>query len=75
MNLDRYLALAYVAPDSDPDRAKLKIGKPRLQAAGRLSEPQVQKESRSRGGKFSLFDALVESARATPSAHSYVSSS
>ena len=73
MNLDRNLALAYVAPD--PDQAKLKIVKPRLQAAGRLSEPQVQKESRSRGGKFSLFDALVESARVTSSAHSHVSSS
>jgi hypothetical protein len=47
----------------------------RLKAARKLSERQVLKESRSRGGMFSLFDAFVESDAGALSAHSHVSSS
>ena len=73
MNLDRNVALAYVARDFD--RAKESLVKRRVEAARMLSERQVQKESRARGGLLLQFDALIESATEAPSAHSHVSSS
>ena len=42
-------------------------------AAKRLSERQVQKESRFRGSLLALFDDLVELAKEAPSAYHNVS--
>ena len=72
-NLDRNAALAYVARGQE--RPKMRILLRRLKAARKLSERQVLKESRSRGGMFSLFDAFVESDAEALSAQSHVSSS
>jgi hypothetical protein len=59
------VTLAYVA--SDQDQAIEGNVELRAVAARMSSQRQVQKESRSCGGPFSLFDGLVERAEeATP---------